>query len=352
MKFILGLSHLPFSPVEEQIIYVEGEYNEDTNRYIQQNYDSISALFRENEYEFVYIPRLKEDIKNTEILKYNAPYADKVGNVMDIDSTFMLNYMAHPENRKNIPPSLIFYNERKFIEDYSEAKIQYQGISLPLGTELERTNCLSDLVDDINNEYLSGILFRRGSDEGILKADNSRLTPNINYDEDEEVKYLLEEMKSIANRLRLKGVSEYVLEETLHSDEKLSRLHITSDYRILLPDYDNMEIKMAPLPKIVFLLYLNHPEGITFKKLSDYKDELMFYYKEIKEGTFSKTEARYRIENLTTPYNNSINEKVTNIKWAFVSHFNEKIAENYFITGGRTEQRKITLPRELVTWDR
>ena len=195
MKFILGLSHLPFSPVEEQIIYVEGEYNEDTNRYIQQNYDSISALFRENEYEFVYIPRLKEDIKNTEILKYNAPYADKVGNVMDIDSTFMLNYMAHPENRKNIPPSLIFYNERKFIEDYSEAKIQYQGVSLSLGSDLERTNCLSDLLDYIDNEYFSGIRLRKGSDESVLKADNSRLTSNFNSDEDEDVQYLLNEMR-------------------------------------------------------------------------------------------------------------------------------------------------------------
>lgn len=45
---------------------------------------------------------------------------------------------------------------------------------------------------------------------------------------------------------------------------KLSKLVVTKDLRIFLPDYENMEITMEPLVKAVFLLFLKRPEGIMF----------------------------------------------------------------------------------------
>jgi hypothetical protein len=39
-----------------------------------------------------------------------------------------------------------------------------------------------------------------------------------------------------------------------------------------------MEIKMEPLTKAVYLLFLNHPEGILFKHLPDYRQELANIY--------------------------------------------------------------------------
>ena len=142
-----------------------------------------------------------------------------------------------------------------------------------------------------------------------------------------------------------------MLQSIIRGEEKLSRLHITKDYRIILQDY-GMEIEMKPLPKILFLLYLNHPEGIYFKDLSDHRKELMEYYKGIKDGLFSMSEAENRIERLTTPGDNSVNEKSSNIKAAFVSKIEPRLASNYCIVGSRAGKRKITLPRELVTWDK
>ena len=40
-----------------------------------------------------------------------------------------------------------------------------------------------------------------------------------------------------------------------------------------------MEIKMEPLVKAVYLLFLKHPEGIVFKCLPDYRKELAELYK-------------------------------------------------------------------------
>ena len=48
---------------------------------------------------------------------------------------------------------------------------------------------------------------------------------------------------------------------------------ITTDLRVILTDYGNMEIKMEPINKAVFLLFLRHPEGIVFKYLPDYRNE-------------------------------------------------------------------------------
>ena len=55
-------------------------------------------------------------------------------------------------------------------------------------------------------------------------------------------------------------------DDKLNNQLKLSRLTITKDFTIILSDY-NKEVKMEPLIKSVYLLYLNHPEGIAFKAL-------------------------------------------------------------------------------------
>ena len=137
-----------------------------------------------------------------------------------------------------------------------------------------------------------------------------------------------------------------MLEQYISGKEKLSRLHITADFRILLPDYNNIEIQMTPLPKAVFILFLRHAEGIPFKFLFDYREELTSIYRRIRPTASTRS-----IESVVDPTNNSINEKCARIREAFVSKFDEHLAENYFITGKRGEPKKIRLPRKLIKWD-
>jgi len=131
---------------------------------------------------------------------------------------------------------------------------------------------------------------------------------------------------------------------------KLSRLTITKDYRIFLPDYHNLEITMTPLPKAVYFLFLMHPEGILFKHLPDYRDELMNIYKHISNREMLR-DMEKSIDDVTNPTKNAINEKCSRIREAFIRHFDESVAKNYFITGFRSEPKKIALDRQLVTWE-
>ena len=58
---------------------------------------------------------------------------------------------------------------------------------------------------------------------------------------------------------------------------RISRLTITKDGTMMLSDYGK-EVKMEPLVKAVYLLFLKHPEGIAFKSLPDYRKELTNIY--------------------------------------------------------------------------
>lgn len=163
------------------------------------------------------------------------------------------------------------------------------------------------------------------------------------------------------NDLLLRSIGVSVLEELRieAAKSRLSRLLITKDYRIILVDYDNKEVEMSPVHKAVYLLFLNHPEGIEFKKLSDYRDELLGYYMATAK-LMDKQTIVDSVDMLVNPLNNSINEKCSRIKSIFLNMMNQYTA-NYYIISGHTQKhfagsskiwyerlKNIKIPRELV----
>ena len=138
-------------------------------------------------------------------------------------------------------------------------------------------------------------------------------------------------------------------EEKSKNAIKLSRLTIAKDGTILLADYQK-EVKMEPIVKAVYLLFLKHPEGIAFKYLPDYRKELTDLYQKIKP--FGLTEKAIRsIEDVTNPLLNSINEKCSRVRAAFLPEVDSTLLEQYIVTGKSGEEKKITLPRDLVVWE-
>ena len=138
-------------------------------------------------------------------------------------------------------------------------------------------------------------------------------------------------------------------------EKLLSRPVITEKYDIILPDYHNMQIKMEPLIKAVFILFLRHKEGIVFKSLSEYREEQHTIYlaicaKQEIPVHLSAEKIRQSIDALTNPLSNSINEKCAQVRAAFVSQFDESLAKYYYIDGRRGEAMKIILDRKLLEW--
>lgn len=110
-----------------------------------------------------------------------------------------------------------------------------------------------------------------------------------------------------------------------------------------------MEIKLRPLPKAVYLLFLRHHEGILFKSLPDYRDELVGIYQELRGGELSDREERSVLD-VTSPLSNSINEKCARIREAFLDKFDQHLARYYYVDGRKGEPKRIALPNNLIEW--
>ena len=156
-------------------------------------------------------------------------------------------------------------------------------------------------------------------------------------------------IKDILLLLRSYGVGSAEIEAMLHEDDNMPSLFITKDFKILLGN-ERKEVRMEPLVKAVFLLFLKHPEGIAFKFLPDYREELARIYARLRPVGLTDR-ALQSIEDVTNPMLNSINEKCARIRGAFVGEFDDHMARHYYIDGRRGEAKKISLPRNLVTWE-
>lgn len=173
---------------------------------------------------------------------------------------------------------------------------------------------------------------------------------DINNDEKQKLyNILVEEVKEKVQKLKEYGMNEKDIASLLHTEGPLLRLTISRNYRIYLGDERN-EIHMEPLVKAVYLLFLKHPEGILFKHLPDYREELTEIYVKLKPYGLNDR-ALQSIEDVTNPLLNSINEKCARIRGAFVGQFDNHLARHYYIDGKRGEAKKIDLPRDLVIWE-
>lgn len=139
-------------------------------------------------------------------------------------------------------------------------------------------------------------------------------------------------------------------DDKLKHQIKFSRITITKDCSVFLTDYDNKEVKMEPMTKAVYLLYLRHPEGIAFKQLPDFRKELTDIYVKIKPVGLNDRVLK-SIDDVTNPLLNSINEKCSRIKAAFLPLVDATLVDHYYIIGKGGEEKKITLPRNLVIWE-
>ena len=172
---------------------------------------------------------------------------------------------------------------------------------------------------------------------------------NTNEDKMYLCKILVEEVKERILKLKEYGMSEKELVVLIETEQPLMKLTVSRDNRLFLGE-QRVEVRMEPLVKAVYLLFLCHPEGINFKSLPDYRQELTKLYSEVRPWGLTDR-ALQSIEDVTNPMLNSINEKCARIKKAFVGILGSEMAKQYYIKGNRGEPKSIALSRDLVVWE-
>lgn len=200
----------------------------------------------------------------------------------------------------------------------------------------------------------------------------------MNNDE-EQARLMARQIRELVKKLQVMGRNDLLLQaitvptlEQLRTEAArgtLRRLFVKDDGRLFLEgdkttsngNNNTIEVQLSPVHRAVYLLFLRHEEGIEFKRLSEYHDELLSIYDHIcPEG--DKDKMRETVERLTNPLDNAINEKCSRIKSAFTSLMDDYSA-SYYIISSQSEQidptsprrwfrrlKVITLPRNLVCY--
>ena len=396
MNYSITFRDLPFEPERRQVIYVENQYDERINTIIKNNYERLKWIFKQSNLDFIYLPMFFNDEEIKEKVLYYAPYlTSEIIEKTELRSSYLLGYMSHLENKGKIVPSLLFVPKK---ED-NEWIFQGQTIDLDSEDINENVHWFEDIIFDIDEEMASTEVHRCirydedleemgpamtgvGSDESPQVEYSS--TPRLEdkgvrrwiklskkcveeeYDTgithepasssldeilDDDVRDTLDRLERNIERLRLLGIPLNVIVEFVAKYETISRLRVTDDNKIILPDYGNREVQMGPLCKAMFFLFLNHPEGIVLKRLEEHHKELTNYYirtsqkKELTPGMLA------RINNLEYPGNDNINVVLSRINSYFRQTIDEHLAKHYYILGKRGESYKIALENILIEWE-
>lgn len=338
----------------KELIYVAGEEDKDITNLFESKPEIFEGWGKMIGFHIVYLPLLMKKLANKEVLRYRAPYlSDTELASTTIGNDFLLQYLAHPGERGRIKHGFIRTENIHRGDDGKDKAInRFYPLSSkstePIADQLHRIG--KQIFEEKNQQEK---LLERKEDswddwgEAASGGADDHFNTQLGEDNTDD---LIEEVKERIAKLRQRGISQYILEQLIHPDDRLSRLVVTKEYRLLLPDYNNMEIKMEPIVKAVYLLFLNHPEGILFKHLPDYREELAQIYNKVRPLGLTDRAVR-SIEDVTNPLLNSINEKCARIRGAFVGQFDDHMARHYYIDGLRGEAKKISLPRDLVIWE-
>ena len=340
----------------KELVYVASEEDKALTELFETHPEVLEGWGQMIGFQIVYLPLLMKKLKDKRVLQYRAPYLNDADlSDIAVGNDFMLQYLENPSDREKIKHGFIrTENIHRGSDGKDKVTNRFYPLSStsgePLADQLHRIGKQISIEKGKYDRYLEN-----KSMEADVWGDVSSNEPpsDLGLDfqgEEESTDNLMEEVRERIAKLRQRGIAEYILEQLIHPDNRLSRMVITKDMRILLPDYNNMEIKMEPLVKAVYLLFLKHPEGIAFKLLPDYREELTMIYNQLKPAGLTDR-AIQSIEDVTNPMLNSINEKCARIRASFLCQFDDYMAKSYYIDGQRGEGKKIALPRNLITWE-
>lgn len=340
-SFRVPKENLQYVPDEDEVIFYTPVDAREIENTISDWYDGIIESFTSTGHDFVFLPAFNGEISAKLTASRIAYFNPKVANM------------------PVVPAEVLTYDDLKELlcipESVDRPCLIRRGLSYGDCLEFTVWYLCDDTEDDVITsireyfEYFCGMaLYSLASDEDLRRRAEGK-PADERFDTD--VYLIGKEIRELIEQLRTRGLSTMAIRKLIGDDsDSPGRLFIDRRHRIFMTDYGNREIKLEPLQKVVFFLFLRHPEGILFKELADYKEEMLSIYKEI-SGRDDSDAIKRSIDRLTDPFDNSINEKCARIKNAFVSEFREEVARWYFIDGSKGERRMIKLPRDLVTWE-
>ena len=306
----LAFGMLPNEPDSNQVVYVENHQNPELEEFIRRYKYAIEDVFKANGMEFIYLPDWLEEIDDEDFEKsarYFIPWLkkedlkflrqackiriDQISNSLaprtDSPTIVSAQGKAYSVDVRPFEYELLFCQIAEACGDKrrhdAREKLYFEARMNPIpGRRLRPENPVHGIIREPIRESDSDRTSDRGQILYRMRDVSENESPNRApseidhslFEEDKELDRLYKQARQSIPNWILKAA----LANVLRDREVISRVEINSPDKILLPDYNNMEIELRPAEMALYILYLKHPEGIRFKELIDYRKELERIY--------------------------------------------------------------------------
>lgn len=339
-----------------------------------------------------FLPFIKSDftgfknINKYDFNRYESIFVNNLKNLMGDEALFKHlfdgkeMYITKPELRKgkynesfnNSPfQNIISIEKDKIFENFDEMILDFIGykgdaksgfLSFYDG-EIHFVEKLDDeSIEHFVSEYIKHIPtkeeWERGKDiirYSIENLDTENKIPPIEIDAKtqemvDEIEQKMEKIINSGHFFLVAPLIEKILEKGMKTLTEPSPIKITSDFKIILTHYDNVEIEMSHLTKAIYLLFLQNNERISLHKLHQYRNELLDLYKQISYKN-SVEEMEKSVNAVVDINTKQIYTHLSRIKSAFHRKVSFSIASEYCILGFKNEPKFIPIDRKLVIWE-
>ena len=152
---------------------------------------------------------------------------------------------------------------------------------------------------------------------------------------------LIQIMDGVRSNLMFRDRSKYL--------RKNSRLEFRyAMHKMYLTDLGDLQVNLNPKERSVYLVYLNHPEGISRADLIDFRSELRQYYAFFSNKENNKVDEA--VDLLTDALDQNFMQVLSRIRRKFTDTVGEEQSKTYSIES-YDGKYKILLDRELVSYD-
>lgn len=319
------------------VIFIENNSQAEVVKYITSNYSIIQQVFKAEGKRFILLSGIVNRTDVLKLFKYRYPRLGKDDVWEGFNFETIKRYLGY---KGNIETGLLCIDtvfKSKFIEFESNSVNDFKKLAGDYLNDYKKKLLRLVLLEDVLPPSLD---FH--SDDGI----------NLDTDTEQAVKKILEQLETLkdkGNLLQILPIIEKYLkgQNTTHLD-KLSSLSVDERFTLFLRDY-NLEIKISHLTKSIYLLFLNHPEGILLTELHSHRKELFEYYKLV-SNRLDYDKMNESIDDIIDISTNAIYVHLSRIKSAFTKVLHQSIAKNYYIDGGKSKPKKIDLKSKLIIW--
>ena len=129
-------------------------------------------------------------------------------------------------------------------------------------------------------------------------------------------------------------------------------LLVNGDMKIVLPEYDEMEIKMPAMSRTLYILFMKLRKqgtgGIVLKNIDEHRNDIIDIYSMVKPGADEDRVAQ-SVDNLCDPFGDSLNQAISRINRCIKSVIIDKqLCKQYLISGTRGGEYSIALDPEWL----